>query len=224
MARGLALKETGAAPGLLTMVTFLDREWVLKVWELHRVACGSRVWHGDGDPPFTSTFSFSAGQCFASGTTCLPMQCPLPTECWEPPHYHVQSTSTHGHQGAPLPPAAAGGCGQGSTGSTEVHSSIQCWAQVIHVLFLGVYCNFLLAVLCLVVTKHTIMDADTFRLMCKKQRDWFVDVGKSGILPPSHLFSVSQGFLRRRGLWKHSGALLWTVSVRPVCDSSGRWS
>lgn len=31
VARGLAPKETGAAPLLLTVVTFLEREWVWKV-------------------------------------------------------------------------------------------------------------------------------------------------------------------------------------------------
>lgn len=48
--------------------------------------------------------------------------------------------------------------------------------------------NVPLAVLCLVVTKHKIMDADTFRLMRKKQRGWFVDAGKAGILPPLLFF------------------------------------
>lgn len=47
------------------------------------------------------------------------------------------------------------------------------------------------AVWCLVVTKHKIMDADTFRLMRKKRRGWLVDAGKSGILPPLLFFSVS---------------------------------
>lgn len=123
VARGLAPKETGAAPGLLTMVTFLEREWVLKVWELHRVVCGSRVWRGDGDPPFTYTFSFSAGQCFASRTSCLLTQCPLPTKCWEPPHYHVQTTSTlgdHGHH-CHLPRLVAMGRGSKSTWINREH-------------------------------------------------------------------------------------------------------